>query len=132
MDAPQVEVEFRGSVAASADQQRWRVAWRVENRNAEPVQILSAWLPHSRFRCDARDLSGLPPLAANQGAQVELEAWCDEAPGTAVPAAFLILRFLWRGQPWRLLARTTVTWDEAGAPGIQIERVDLQRVGFSR
>ncbi len=132
MDAPQVEVEFRGSLPVRSDPQRWRTAWGVENHDAEPVQLLAAWLPHSRFRCDERDLSGLPVLGAGQGTQVELEASCHEAPGTAVPAAFLILRFLWRGLAWRLLARTTVTWDEAGAPGVQIERVDRQRVGFSR
>ncbi|MBI2911045.1 MAG: hypothetical protein HYY05_02800 [Chloroflexi bacterium] len=132
MDAPRVEVEFRGSVPASPDRQQWRVAWRVENHNAEPVQLVAAWLPHSRFRCDERGLSALPPLAADQATQVELVASCSEAPGTAVPAAFLIVRFLWRGQPWRLLARMTVTCDGAGAPRAQIERVDLQRVGFSR
>lgn len=132
MDAPQVEVEFRGSFPAGRDPQRWRVAWRVTNQSGEPAQLLAAWLPHSRFRCDERDLSGLPVLAAGQANQVELEASCHEAPGTAVPNAFLILGLLWRSQPWRLLARMTVTFDGAGAPQARVERVSAQRVGFSR
>jgi hypothetical protein len=132
MDAPQLEIEFSGSLPDDRDAQRWPVAWGVTNRSSEPVQLLAAWLPHSRFRCHERDLSGLPGLAAGQAAQVELEASCHEAPGTAVPNAFLILRLLWCSQPWRLLARMTVTWDTAGAPHVQIERVNAQRVGFSR
>jgi hypothetical protein len=48
-----------------------------------------------------------------------------------VENAFLILRVLWLGKPWRILARLRVVFDEQGGPQTTTEVVTVQPVGFS-
>jgi hypothetical protein len=48
-----------------------------------------------------------------------------------VENAFLILRVLWREEPWRTFARLRVIFDESGGPQATTEVVTVQRVGFS-
>ena len=116
---------------AGAGPGRWLASWRLENRSEAPVQIVEAWLPHGRFLGDNLRLE--PPLALDPGeaAELELEAACDEAPGTVVENTFLILRLVWRGQVWRLLARHRIEVGPDGMPRPVCEVISVHRVGFS-
>jgi hypothetical protein len=48
-----------------------------------------------------------------------------------VENAFLILRVLWREQPWRIFARLRVVFDQHSVPENTIEVITTQPVGFS-
>ena len=70
-------------------------------------------------------------LSPGKEASLELTVSCREPPGTVVENAFLILRLLRRGRPWRLFARHRVIFDEAGAPEPVCEVVTSQPIGFA-
>jgi hypothetical protein len=48
-----------------------------------------------------------------------------------VENAFLILRVLWREQPWRIFARLRVVFDQHHVPENSTEVVTTQPIGFS-
>ncbi len=56
---------------------------------------------------------------------------CGEAPGTVVENAFLILRVVWRDEPWQVFARFRVVFDDHGGPRTTTELITTQPVGFS-
>ena len=109
----------------------WRVAWHIQNLGQQPLQLLAARLPHSRFRSEECDLTAMPELEPGAGAQLERPIACHELPGTVVENAFLIVRVLWREEPWRIFARLRVVFDEQGGPQTTTEVVTVQQVGFS-
>jgi hypothetical protein len=127
---PNVVVESVGPCAASAGG-RWLCTWRVQNLSQEPLQLLAAGLPHSRFRSEEQELSSAPKLLPSQNARLALAVACGEPAGTVVENAFLILRVLWRQQPWRILARLRVVFDQHGVPENSTEVITTQPVGFS-
>src|SRR5919108_5632001 len=96
---PKVVVESACPCAASACG-RWVCTWRIQNLSQEPLQLLSAGLPHSRFRSEEQELSPAPELLAGESAQLTLAVACREPAGTVVENAFLILRVLWREGVW--------------------------------
>jgi hypothetical protein len=110
---------------------RWLCTWRIQNLSQEPLLLLSAGLPHSRFRSDDQELSPATDLLPGESAQITLAVACREPAGTVVENAFLILRVLWREQPWRILARLRVVFDQHGAPENSTEVITTQPVGFS-
>lgn len=120
--------QLSGRRAASPGE--WLVAWRIENRGEETLQLLSGRLPHSRFRCEERELGAVPALRPNESARLEFPVRCAEPPGTIVENGFLILTVLWREEPWRILARLRVSMDREG-PQTATELITTQRVGFS-
>jgi hypothetical protein len=107
-----------------AGQGHWQVTWRVDNQGA-PVEVASAWVPHGRFRGQGRltfqPARGLP-------LELEMTVYADEAPGTVVENAFLILRLV---QGWRVFVRMRVEFDAAGWPRPVPELVTLQSTGAS-
>ena len=131
---------------ASGGPRLWRVAFDVTNRGAGPVALLSAWLPHGRFRCAEQQLADLV-LPPERTTQLSFEAAFDEPPGTEVENCFVILRVRWRGEgrvrwrgegrvrwgeeAWRVMARLTVTAGGDGAPLAAARLVTAHRVGFS-
>jgi hypothetical protein len=127
---PQVRVE-QASQQAEPAPGRWRVAWHIQNLGQQPLQLLAARLPHSRFRSEERALTPRPELLPGERAQLEFPIACSELPGTMVENAFLILRVLWLDEPWRIFARLRVVFDEQGEPRTTTELVTVQRVGFS-
>jgi hypothetical protein len=127
---PSVAVEAACHCVASACG-RWLCTWRIQNLAQEPLQILAAWLPHSRFRSEEQELSPAPKLLAGESARLALAVACHEPAGTVVENAFLILRVLWREQPWRIFARLRVVFDQHSVPENSTEVVTTQRVGFS-
>ena len=127
---PQALVE-QASRRTGSDPGRWLVAWRVQNLSRQPLQLLAARLPHSRFRSEERALVPIPKLLPGESAQLEFAVACSGRPGTVVENAFLILRVLWLEEPWRIFARLRVVFDEQGGPQTTTEVVTVQRVGFS-
>ncbi len=127
---PQVSVQQAARRAAPVSG-RWFVAWHVQNLGRQPLQLLAARLPHSQFRSEERELVPMPQLLPGERAQLEFSVACGGLPGTVVENAFLILRVLWRGEPWRVFARLRVVFDEQGGPQTTTEVVTVQRVGFS-
>jgi hypothetical protein len=127
---PTVVVESACPCAASAVG-RWLCTWRLQNLAQEPLQLLAAGLPHSRFRSEEQELSPAPKLLPGECARLALAVACREPADTVVENAFLILRVLWREQPWRILARLRVVFDQHGAPESSTEVITTQPVGFS-
>ncbi len=115
---------------ASGGPGRWRVAFDVGNRGAGPAVLLGAWLPHGRFRCPEQPLADLvlPPGGATQ---IAFEVAFDERPATEVETCFVILQVRWQDEPWRVMARLTVTAGGDGAPRAATQLVTTHRVGFS-
>ncbi len=110
---------------------RWLVAWQIRNLGQQPLRLLAGWLPHSQFRSQERELAPTPRLLPGERAWLEFSVACSEPPGTVVKNAFLILRVLWLGKPWRILARLRVVFNEQGEPQTTTEVMTLQPVGFS-
>jgi hypothetical protein len=127
---PNVVVESECPGAATAGD-RWLCTWRIQNLGPEPLQLLATGLPHSRFRSEEQELSPAPKLLAGESARLALAVACREPAGTVVENAFLILRVLWREQPWRILARLRVVFDQHGVPVNSTEVVTTQPIGFS-
>ena len=127
---PHVVVDQLSRVRAPSPGQ-WLVAWQIQNLGQGTLKILSGRLPHSRFRCEERELDAIPMLRPKESARLELPVKCEEPPGTIVENAFLILRVLWSEEPWRILARLRVSINHGGAPETTTELVTTQPVGFS-
>ena len=127
---PTVVVESVGPCTASVGG-RWLCTWRIQNLAQEPLQLLAAGLPHSRFWSEEQELSPAPKLLPGESARLALAVACCEPAGTVVENAFLILRVLWREQLWRILARLRVVFDQRGVPENSTEVVTTQQVGFS-
>jgi hypothetical protein len=127
---PTVVVESACPSAASACG-RWLCTWRIQNLSQEPLQLLSAGLPHSRFRSEEQELSPAPELLLGERTQLTLAVACYEPAGTVVENAFLILRALWQEQPWRIFARLRVVFDQDSVPENSTVVITTQPVGFS-
>jgi hypothetical protein len=127
---PNVVVESACPCEASAPG-RWLCTWRIQNLCQEPLQLLAAGLPHSRFRSEEQELSPAPNLLTGQSARLALVVACCEPTGTVVENAFLILRVQWRERPWRIFARLRVVFDQHSVPENSTEVVTTQPVGFS-
>lgn len=70
-------------------------------------------------------------LLPGESARLEFAVACAADPGATVENAFLILRVNWLKEPWRILARMQVVFDEQGRPRAITELVTTQRTGFS-
>ena len=127
---PKVVVESACPCAASACG-RWICTWRIQNLGQEPLQLLSAGLPHSRFRSEEQELFPAPKLLPGESARLALAVACREPAGTVVENAFLILRVLWRERLWRILARLRVICDQHSVPENSTVVITTQPVGFS-
>jgi hypothetical protein len=127
---PCVVVESACPCAASTGG-RWLCTWRIQNRGDGSLRLLSAGLPHSRFRSEEQELSPTPELLPGESAQLTLAVACHESAGTVVENAFLILRVLWRERPWRILARLRVSFDQHNVPENSTVVITTQPVGFS-
>ena len=127
---PHVVVESACRSAASACG-GWLCTWRIQNLGQEPLQLLAAGLPHSRFRSEEQEVSSPPMLFAGESTRVARVVACSEPAGTVVENAFLILRVLWRERAWRILARLRVVFDQHAVPENSTEVITTQPVGFS-
>ena len=103
----------------------WDVTWRITNRAGQPLALHSAWVPHGRFRGQGR-LNLARSLGPDHHLDLELPVHAQEAPGTVVENAFLIVRFSLAGVPWRVFVRMRVEFDAQGTPHPIPELVTLQ------
>jgi hypothetical protein len=127
---PKIRVR-QETVQRGATPDRWQVAWTIVNLGAAPLKILAARAPHGKFLCDEKEFTPPVDLAANQRGRIELEVRCGEAEGAEVKNAFLILRVLYAGGRWLILARLRVYVAEEGKPVTTSELITAQPVGFS-
>ncbi len=127
---PHVRVEQASRTVGPAVD-RWLVAWEIQNLGRQPLSLLTARLPHSRFRSEERKLTPTPKLEPGESTRLEVSVTCKEPPETVVENAFLILRVLWLEEPWRVFTRFQVAFDEHGGPRATTELVTTQPVGFS-
>jgi hypothetical protein len=127
---PKVAVE-QETVRRAAAPDRWQVAWLIENLGDAPLKILAARLPHGKFYCEEKELAPSVVLEPKQSGRIELEARCGAAAGSVVENAFLIMRVLWTGAPWLILARLLVSVNDEGTPTTATELITTQPVGFA-
>ena len=126
MNEPRLEIDPLG--IAKRDGEGWRTTWRVTNLGAEPVRVLGAIAPHSRFRGEA---SIDREIRARATTQLTLVVRIDAAAGAEIENAFVILLIEQGDERWRLLARLRVPFDGEARPRPRVEAVTVQRVGFS-
>ena len=110
---------------------RWLIGWRVQNVGREPIEILSVWLPHDKFAGDQQVFDPPIQLMPDESRLLEVCVACNEAPGSVVDNAFVILGLRWMGQAWRAFARQRVTIDAHGVPHPCCEAISAHPVGFS-
>src|SRR5258706_12410513 len=109
---PRVQVEQESARRIEAE--RWLVSWSVRNLGDAPLAILAARLPHGKFRSGEKSFAPALDIPPGGSASIEVEARTNEAPGSVVENAFLILTVHSAGAPWLVLARLSV---HTGADG---------------
>ncbi len=127
---PELRIESASSCGADK-LGRWLMSWRVRNVGREPMEVLSIWLPHDKFASDQTILDPPIRLMPDEDRLLEVPVACNEAPGSVVDNAFVILGLRWMGQPWRAFARQRVTIDADGVPRPNCEAISAHPVGFS-
>jgi hypothetical protein len=103
----------------------------MQNLGQEPIDVLSTWLPHDKFFSGQQTLNPPLRLLPQASTLLERQVACAEPPGSVVDNAFIILRLLWRKQPWRVFVRHRVVLDDTGVPQHVCQAVSVQPVGFS-
>jgi len=126
---PEIFVEQKN--CESAGQGQWLVTWTIQNATAQPMRLESGWLPHGQFRGERTELDPSPTLDPGASTELTLLARCEEAPGSVVENAFIILTANWRNESWRILVRLTIRIVADGAPHAKTETMTIQPVGFS-
>lgn len=101
----------------------WRVSWRITSGVA--LHLTHAAAPHGKLRAADLDIDLRTPT------ELALDVTSNEAPGTDIENAFLILTGEAGGRTWRILARMRVRVDGDGVPRPKVERVDVQEVPFN-
>jgi len=96
----------------------WRVGWRLTNLLREPLLLQDAWVPHGRFRGEGH-IALHTSLAAGADHDLALNVLADEAPGTVVENAFLIVQMRSATQGWRVFARMKVVFGDVPTPTIE-------------
>lgn len=110
---------------------RWRTLWSIESTGDSPLEILTARLPHGKFRSEEKVFAPPVVIPPSGTGRIEIEARCGEPPSAEVENAFLILRVAHDGEQWLILARLRVRIDTRGAPAAATELITVQRFGFS-
>ena len=118
-----MEAPVRIAVASvQADGAGWRIGWDITNLGNEALVIEDAWVPHGRFRGEGH-VTLETAIRRGGTTRVELKINSQEAPGTVVENAFLILRVSRR---WRVFARMRIEFEPDGAPRPVVENVTAQ------
>src|SRR5579859_7188812 len=120
MPEPVARIEIE-SVRPDVVSGRWHVSWRLFNDGPLPLALHDAWVPHGRFRGEGHVTLALT-VAPGDSTTLELKVATDEAPGTVVENAYLILR----SDAFRLFVRMRVTFDDQQTPQPVVETVSAQ------
>lgn len=128
--APEIDLRQESIVRHKADE-HWSVIWVVENKGPDPLQIVSARLPHGQFKADERRFE--PPLNLAPGASCRflISVRCHEPPGLVTENAFVIFSVIWADSAWRIFVRVRVVAEADGTPWTATELITAQKVGFS-
>jgi hypothetical protein len=131
MDPPSLTVcrvscrSVGGASPRKGEALRWAATWVVHNAATQPLDLEAAWIPHGRFRGDGRlPLSG--QVGPGDAHELEFLVTADEAPGTVVDNAFLILRVRVQRAAWRVFIRMRIEFDAMSVPTPVVEAVTTQ------
>ena len=85
----------------TANPGRWLFSWRLRNKTAKAMRLLSLRVPHGKFKAEESEF--LPPveIGAENSFVLEVAVTCDEPPKTLIENAFLILLVDWQEIKWR-------------------------------
>ena len=114
-----------GGVQHPGDAVRWVCTWVLHNDGASPLDLIAAWIPHGRFCGDGRIPLALE-IAPGATQSLQFFVTADEAPGTSVENAFLILRIRMQGTPWRVFIRMRIEFDASAIPRPVVETITTQ------
>jgi len=107
------------------DAVRWTCTWVLLNDGASCVELTDAWIPHGRFRGDGR-IPLAVEIAPGATHPLQFVVTADEAPGTVVENAFLILRVRMQETSWRVFIRLRIEFDLAAVPTPVVEAITTQ------
>jgi hypothetical protein len=124
VEPPRIRIEI-SSCQREGAHGPWLVTWSVHNDGTEPLRLEEAWIPHGRFRGEGR-LALDSVVQPGKSIALSLRVLSDEAPGTMVENAFLILRATAGGEAWRLFARMRVGFDADGRAAPVVESMTAQ------
>ena len=119
------------ALARAAMTAGWNILWELENLGAVALIIISARLPHGKFRSSEHCFAPALELAAGASKQFTILVHCDEPAGLVTENAFVIFHCQWHGEAWRFFVRIRVTVTADGAPQTATELITTQKVGFS-
>jgi len=111
-----------GGVQHPGDAVRWVVTWALCNSGPSFLELTDAWIPHGRFRGDGR-ISLAVAIAPGATHSQQFFVSADEAPGTVVENAFLILRVSIQGAAWRVFIRMRIAFDASAVPQPAVETI---------
>ena len=128
--APVIAIE-QSSTTWRSGMQRWKIGWRIANKGAETLQLLSVRLPHGQFKSEEQRFE--PALVLNAGAEIEFHTVvrCHEPAGLVTENAFVIFDAISSEEAWRIFVRLRVVIDAVGEPRTAVELITTQKVGFS-
>jgi hypothetical protein len=110
----------------------WSIAWVVENKSANMLQIVAVRLPHGQFKSDEHRFEPALHLAAGASSQFQLCVSCSEPAGLVTENGFVIFTVRWSGEEWRIFVRIRVAVNSEGKPETATELITSQKIGFSR
>jgi hypothetical protein len=116
---PSVRVTVESCVR---DGDAWLVGFLVSNAGPSTLSLVSAWVPHGRFRgADGRTPLDVH-LAPGASHALAVRVLTCEPPGTVVENAFLILQ----AERWRIFTRMRIEFSPEPVP--IVEQVTLQPI----
>ena len=127
---PAIELR-QGAVDQHGETQRWRIGWRITNRGAGSLVVVSVHLPHGQFKSDEHRFEPALALAPGERDQFQVAVRCAEPPGLVTENAFVIFSVIWSGEAWRIFVRVRVLVNAQGEPETATELITTQKVGFS-
>lgn len=124
MSTPALRLEARDVVRVNGS---WRIRWRVANDGPDHARLVAIRAPHSRFRSEPIDLN----VVVVESAIVDQTLRVAAAPGEEVPDASVVLVAVSDRETWRVAFGVRVRVEPDGTPAPLVERVEVQRVGFT-
>ena len=128
--SPRISVE-QSECARLDERGRWHMTWQIHNLEKEAMTLRAAQMPHGKFKSEQRIFEKGIVVRAAGNAAIEFPVICQEAPGSVVDNAFLILQVEWLQSAWRIFVRFQVAFDEAAEPRTRTEMISAHRIGFS-
>lgn len=128
--APVIAIE-QSSTTWRSGKQLWKIGWRIANKGAAPLQLLSVRLPHGQFKSEEQSFA--PALLLDAGAEIEFHTVvrCHEPAGLVTENAFVIFNAISSEKAWRIFVRLRVEINAVGEPRTAVELITTQKVGFS-